>query len=91
MSKPLPSLNNHNKVSFFALWVSPDVFCLDCGFTTCYGIHETTMKPDVPSNVSMYSLKKFGEVELGARSRQCENFVPSKLSVKASVPFYTSS
>lgn len=29
----------------------------------CYGIHETTMKPDVLSNASMYSLNNFAEVE----------------------------
>lgn len=27
-------------------------FCLDCGFVMCYGIRETTMKPDVLSNAS---------------------------------------
>lgn len=29
----------------------------------CYGIHETTMKPDVLSNVSARSLNNFAEVE----------------------------
>lgn len=33
----------------------------------CYGIHETTMKPDVLSNAFTYSLK-FAEVEMGALS-----------------------
>lgn len=32
----------------------------------CYGTHETTMKPDVLSNVSMYSLNNFAEVETRA-------------------------
>lgn len=32
----------------------------------CYGIHETTMKPDVLCNVSMYSLNNFAEVQLRA-------------------------
>lgn len=32
----------------------------------CYGIHETTMKPDVLSNVSMRSPNNFAEVELRA-------------------------
>lgn len=52
--------------AFFLLWVSPIFFCLDCGFMMCYGIHETTMKPDVLSNVSMRSLNNFAEVELRA-------------------------
>ena len=65
----MPRLENHNEVSlfffffFFALWVSPIFFCLDCGFVMCYGIHETTMKPDVLSNASMYSLNNIAEVE----------------------------
>lgn len=29
----------------------------------CYGIHETTMKPDVLSNASMRRLNNFAEVE----------------------------
>lgn len=63
----MPRLENHNEVSFFAvffaLWVSPIFFCLDCGFMICYGIHETTMKPDVLSKVSTHSLNNFAEVE----------------------------
>lgn len=51
----------------FVLWVSPIFFCLDCGFVMCYGIHETTTKPDVLSNASIYSFNTFAEVEL----REC--------------------
>lgn len=69
----------------------PIFFCLDCGFVMCYETHETTMKPDVLSNASMYSLNSFAEVELSTPSSQCEKFVPSKLSGRPSLPFYTSS
>lgn len=89
-----PRQEDYNSVSFSTLWVSPHTpifFCLDCGFTMCYGIHETTMKPDVLRNASTYSLK-FAEVEMGAHSLVgVKNFVPSKLSGRASLPFYTSS
>lgn len=77
----MPRLENHNKVHFFALWVSPIFFCLDCGFMMCYGIHETTMKPDVLSNASMYSLNNFAEVEqrahhvVSARTLCCLSFL----------------
>lgn len=54
-----------DEVSFFALWVSPIFFCLDCGFMMCYGIHETTTKPDVLCNAYM-RLNNFAEVELRA-------------------------
>lgn len=57
---------SRNGVSFFALRVSPVFFCLDCGFMMCYGIHETTMKPNVLSNASMYTLINFTEVEASA-------------------------
>lgn len=49
--------------SFFPIWVSPIFFCLDCGFMMCYGIHETTVKPDVLTNVSLFSFNNFAEVE----------------------------
>lgn len=81
----MPRLENHNRVRFFALWVSPIFFCLDCGFMMCYGIHETTMKPDVLSNVSMYSLNNFAEVE--QRAHRVVNSAQSKLSVRAFVRF----
>lgn len=63
----LPRLENRNGAFFFFFLHSgfppPIFFCLDCGFMMCYGIHETTMKPDVLSNVSMHSLNNFAEVE----------------------------
>lgn len=63
-----------------ALGFPPDptlsFFCLDCGFVMCYGIRETTMKPDVLSNASARALCFFAEVGAGDRTAvqpQCEN------------------
>lgn len=41
----------------------PIFLYLDCGLVMCYGIQETTTKPDVLRNVSVYSLNNFAEVE----------------------------
>lgn len=64
----LPKLQNHTVIrSVFLHSGFPPIFlCLDCGFMMCYGIYETTVKPDVLSNASMYSLNNFAEVELRA-------------------------